>query len=171
MRAYLLKAVKRLKKEASWRSADLKKQCIELVSVLEGSAEAEGANTDEVVIEEARSAAPLFDSADPYAHIFKAALESRQSRLMEISLDALHYLIEHDYLKGKEVVNPETNLTLMDDILETVCKCEDEYDEVIQVQVRTHASSRYFTQPVAALRMHSHSPVTSTPSIPLTEVF
>lgn len=137
MRAYLLKTVKRLKKEASWRSSDLKKSCIELVSALEDSAEAEGTNTEQSIDEESTRASlsPSLDSADPYAYILKSALESRQSRLMDIALDALHYLIEHDYLKGKQVLNPETNFTLLDDILETVCKCEDEYDEVIQLQV------------------------------------
>jgi hypothetical protein len=136
MQAYLLKTVKRLKKEASWRSSDLKKLCVELITALGDDPNAkEGVNTDEIDHNVEKGPPVVFDSADPYMHIFKVACESRQSKLIDIALDAIHYFIEHDFLKGKGIVDEENGLTLMDDIIETVCKCEDEFDEVIQLQV------------------------------------
>jgi Dimerisation and cyclophilin-binding domain of Mon2 len=159
MKAYLLRTVKRLKKEANWRSSDLKKKCIELMEKLDDTHEVSNTETDPVSAAEQTDEAtgettaagggdsnfstPIpsdVDTADPYTYILKSALESKQSRLMDIALDALNYLLEHDHIKGKEIINTETQSTLMDDILETVCKCEDEYDDVIQVQVLTHNS-------------------------------
>ena len=138
MKAFIVKTVKRLKKEASWRSSELKKICVDLIdSIGDDLNTKEGANTDEHDLEPTATVPLSFDTADPYVYVLKAALESRQSRLMDIALDVLHYLIEHDYIKGKGIVNEATQMTLMDDIIEAVCKCEDEYDEVIQLQVPT----------------------------------
>lgn len=136
MKAYIVKTVKRLKKEASWRSSDLKKVCSDLLTQLgDDGAVREGDNTDEPVATTSTETSDVPDTADQYVYLLKAALESRQSRLMDIGMDALHYLIEHDYLQGRSIINEDTQMTLMDDIIETVCKCEDEYDEVIQLQV------------------------------------
>ena len=138
MKAFLLKTVKRLRKEASWRSSELKKTCVQLIAILSDDPAAREAENTDVHDIELRAGAPasvVSDVADPYFYVLRAALESRQTRLMDISLDALHYLIEHDYLKGKEVLDEVSGMTLMDDVIETVCRCEDEYDEVIQLQV------------------------------------
>jgi hypothetical protein len=133
MQAYLLKTAKRLKKEASWRFTDLKKLCVDLISQISDENEP-SPNTDEPS-DASTSPPPSFDSADPYFFILKAACETRHARIVDIALDALHYLIEHDFLRGKQIIDAENQLTLMDDIIETVCKCEDDYDEVIQLQV------------------------------------
>ena len=137
MKAYLVQAAKRLKKEASWRASELKTLCVNLIKELDVEIPP-SPNTDEP-IETKPELSPALDSADPYFYVFKAACETRQARLVEIALDALHYLIEHDFIKGREVIDEENQLTLMDDIIVTVCKCEDEYDEVIQLKV-LHAS-------------------------------
>lgn len=133
MKAFLVQAAKKLKKEASWRASELKTLCGNLIKEL-GEEIPPSPNTDEPA-EVKPEPPPTLDWADPYFYVFKAACETRQSRLIEISLDALHYLIEHDYIRGRDIIDEENQLTLMDDLIVTVCKCEDEYDEVVQLKV------------------------------------
>ncbi len=56
---------------------------------------------------------------------------------MEIALDAFHYLLEHgqigeEFNSQKEELKAKTPIGI---VIETICKCADEFDEAVQVQV------------------------------------
>eukprot|EP01038_Epipyxis_sp_PR26KG_P008429 gene8429-11403_t len=137
MESYVLKTLKRLRKEAPRRFKDLRIICDELIVALSEKEKANGAENQD-------------SDADKYFEPLEAACETKQARLMDIALDALHFLIEHGYLRGKRKLQStmasnseegdnegkeEYSKTLMDSVVETVSKCSDEYDEVVQLQV------------------------------------
>jgi brefeldin A-inhibited guanine nucleotide-exchange protein len=83
------------------------------------------------------------DHIDPelYLNALILSCETKNARLMEISLDAFHYLLEHGQIgeefssknaKNVEVFKDKTPIGLT---IETICKCADEFDETVQVQV------------------------------------
>jgi len=90
--------------------------------------------------------------ADDYFVYFQAACASGQPKVTELALDAIHTLIQFGYLRGKKIVaapaaaatatasasppgsEPIGRRTLMDTIVETVCKCSDEFDDGVQLQ-------------------------------------
>lgn len=79
------------------------------------------------------------DSVEPevYLHALILACETRNTRLMEISLDAFHYLLEHGQVGEafKTQTDQFKDKTPIGLVIETVCKCADEFDETVQVQV------------------------------------
>ena len=108
------------------------------------------------------------EDAAKYFEPLRLACESKQPRLMEISLDAIHYLIgmlsiivylhfyslylEHGYLRvqtASNVLHGESQTesekekqSSMELLIKTVSSCADEYDEVVQLEVRSCVSFR-----------------------------
>jgi brefeldin A-inhibited guanine nucleotide-exchange protein len=106
--------------------------------------------------------------ADDYFSYFQACCLSGQPKIMELSLDAIHSLLQFGYLRGKRVIaatqipaavaattttegsvkssssgggggggslgDSGGRRTLMDVIIECVCKCSDEFDDSVQLQ-------------------------------------
>lgn len=111
-----------------------------------------------VLISEAESGKIKITDTGKYFEPLKLACETRQPRLMEIGLDAIHFLIgngdspcklttvmcnsfvEHGYLRTNP--SPNTfdedgilNTVSMESIIQCASSCSDEYDEVVQLQV------------------------------------
>ncbi|KAJ1434054.1 hypothetical protein B484DRAFT_477107 [Ochromonadaceae sp. CCMP2298] len=137
MEAFVLKTLRRLKKESPRRFKELRDVCDEMIATL--------TEKDKAADKESRT------DADQYFEPLEMACQTRQPRLMEISLDAIHFLIEHGFLKGKRVVTsrrpvdasqdtegeskPVPLMALTDLIIETVSNCSDETDDGVQLQV------------------------------------
>jgi hypothetical protein len=127
MEAFVLKTVRRIRKEAPRRLKELRAVCDELIEVL-------SSRSQEQLAEDG--------SADKYFNILEAACESKNTKLMEIGLDAIHFLIEHGYLRGTAQLQMEAGegregerRTLMDHVIDTVTRCSEEYDEAVHLQV------------------------------------
>ena len=120
------------------------------------------------MLEESIETGKRLDEVEPCVSLLLHACDTRITKLMEISLDALHYLIgnitlywdiytrsrimcvlllsiylEHGYLRGQRErshgLHDETLKTLpgsfMLQVIETVSRCSDEYDDAVQLQV------------------------------------
>ena len=87
-------------------------------------------------------------SANKYFYIFKIAIETKIPRLMEQLLYRIQKLFSYEFLDGNCKDNclypegqkpPETNgrqpRLLIDAIVETICKCADDRDNQVQLEV------------------------------------
>jgi hypothetical protein len=84
-------------------------------------------------------------NADKYFSILEASCDSKSAKLMEVGLDAIHFLIEHGYLRGTALLEAGQGQgqggqegerrTLMDHVIDTVTRCSEEYDEAVHLQV------------------------------------
>jgi brefeldin A-inhibited guanine nucleotide-exchange protein len=69
---------------------------------------------------------------------FVLACDTHHPRLMEVALEGFHFMIEHGFLnalKDERAVSDEEASILSTAIIEAVCKCSEEYDETVQLQV------------------------------------
>ena len=93
--------------------------------------------------------------ADEYFEVFRRACETGNSRCTEVALDGLHALIEFGFLRGTQpapvvaaatavvptagggdgIEQPVGTRTMMDVVIETVCKCSDDFDDGVQLQI------------------------------------
>lgn len=149
MEIFILKTVKKLRKETPRRFKDLRATCDKLIETL-----SENLKNEEEEKED--------DDADKYFDLLQSACETKQPKLMEIALDAMKFLIgcmfappspslclDHAYLRGnKRILQPSPKLSdpsdgeskserriLIDLVMETVARCADEYDDSVHAQV------------------------------------
>ena len=141
MEAFLIKTFNKLKKDAPKRLKELKQACEDQCKELERVESSNDTRENTSISNES--------NADRYFTPLQLACESRAPKLMEVGLDAIHYLIEHNYLRGKTSIetappsstseeNPENSTvsrTLIDLLVETVSKCSDEFDDNVQLYV------------------------------------
>lgn len=156
MQSILLKSARRIRAEVPKAKQELLAKCDELVGLLAS-------------LPITTTATPETD-ADKYFPYLQAACESGEAKVMELSLDGIHTLIEYGYLQGKKplvaqnatsatatevitssscvdhsnsadlVVNAGAAINmatrnLIDLIIEVVCKCSDEFNDGVQLQV------------------------------------
>jgi hypothetical protein len=140
MEVFILKTLRRIKKEAPRRCKELKISTDELIALLEEK---------EKYCSNGNLSASIETDADKYYYILAETCECRYPRLMEVALDAFHFLIEHGFLKGNQTIQdivpeqewdseekPKQKRILIDALIETVSKCSDEFDDGVQLQVR-----------------------------------
>jgi brefeldin A-inhibited guanine nucleotide-exchange protein len=65
----------------------------------------------------------------------KLACESKLPRLMDVALACIQKLIAYGYVRGKEVQVGKMRRQLMDVVMETICACKDQEDELVQLQI------------------------------------
>jgi brefeldin A-inhibited guanine nucleotide-exchange protein len=88
--------------------------------------------------------------ADKYFEPFKLACQSKTAKIMETALDTLQQLIAYGYLRGNVPLaspqdEPQATAAaangdgggglLIDEIVSTICDCNDHTDESVQLQV------------------------------------
>jgi len=87
-------------------------------------------------------------SANKYFYIFKMAIESKLPRLVEQLLYRIQKLFSYDFLDGDcpdncryeegqqpPAKNGKRNRLLIDAIVETICKCSEDRDNAVQLEV------------------------------------
>jgi len=143
MQALLLKSLKRVKSEcpAGGLGGELDAALARVTAAEHATAPGVGSGGD----------------ADEYFEVFQRACETGNSRCTEAALDGLHALIEFGFLRGTQpapvaaaaaaavVVSTagggdgiEQSVgarTMMDVVIETVCKCSDDFDDGVQLQI------------------------------------
>ncbi|KAJ1398883.1 hypothetical protein B484DRAFT_471680 [Ochromonadaceae sp. CCMP2298] len=127
METFVLKTLTRLRKETPRRFKDVRQTCDDLILALTEKGRANGGDSKET-------------DADQYFEPLEMACQTRQPRLMEIALDAIHFLIEHGFLRGKKIIKADPAegrgpMSFTDFIVETVSRCSDETDDGVQLQV------------------------------------
>lgn len=96
MEAFILKTLKKIRKEVPRRLKELRSVSDELIGTSRPGMSRMRSNVicnAEVLSAKSPEALAEDGSADKYFNILDAACESRNIRLMEIGLDAIHYLI------------------------------------------------------------------------------
>lgn len=162
MQIFILKTIKKIRKETPRRFKDLRASCDKLIDVL-----SEGLKIEE---DEGKED----EDADKYFDILQQACETKQPKLMEIALDAIKFLIgefhasslssfsislDHAYLRGNKRILQATNpkvadpnndvevkperRILIDLVMETVAKCAEEYDDSVHALVSTYQSLQF----------------------------
>lgn len=66
------------------------------------------------------------------------ACETHHPRLMEVALEGFHFMIDHGFLNSlreDRTVSDTDATTLGTAMVEAICKCSEEYDETVQLQV------------------------------------
>ena len=99
------------------------------------------------------SGQPPETDADKYFEPLKIACLSKNPKMMEVSLDCIQKLIAYNYLRGEiKIENPNKDAneskedndvrsiqrTMMDDIIEVICSCNDSQDDNVQLQVTNY---------------------------------
>lgn len=113
------------------------KKCKELISLCQAALDQ---------VKEDQNAEKL--SANKYFYIFKIAIETKIPRLMEALLYRIQKLFSYEFLDGNCKDNclypegakpPEMNgrqpRLLIDAIVETICRCADDRDNQVQLEV------------------------------------
>jgi len=116
--AFLLKTIKRLRKEAPRRLKELRSICDELIEKAESTV-----NPSEI------------NSSGEFFEPLCIACSSKQYRLIEIALEAWYFLIEHGLIKNDIFSLSSTKKSDTDLAIDSICKCSDEFDENIQLLV------------------------------------
>lgn len=146
--ALTLKAMRRIREVVPKRNRELLAKVDEVVDLLSSPPAAEA---------QEQATGGEVEEADKYFPYFQAACESGEAKVMELALDGLHALVEYGYLRGMKVLLPRAQeaapthpppaqpqaeavfpsppRTLMDSIIEVVCKCSDEFNDGVQLQV------------------------------------
>ena len=68
------------------------------------------------------------------------ACDSKIPRLMDIAIDAIHYMMEHGYFRGSWLTDsieddkskPKNRFGML---INTICSCAEETDDTVQLQV------------------------------------
>lgn len=93
MESFLLRTFTKLKKDAPKRLKELKQACEDQCKELERVESTNDTRENTSISNN--------ENADKYFTPLQLACESRTPKLMEVGLDAIHYLIEHGYLRGR----------------------------------------------------------------------
>ena len=93
MEAFVLKTLRRIKKEAPRRFKDLRSICDDLIGKLSAYYRYITQLNYTEALTENQKVGGSDNDADKYFDPLQAACETRQPRLMEIALDAIHFLI------------------------------------------------------------------------------
>ena len=65
----------------------------------------------------------------------RLACESKLPRIMEEALACIQRLIAYGYVRGKVVQVGKVRRGMMDVVMETICACKDQEDELVQLQI------------------------------------
>lgn len=77
----------------------------------------------------------VVSGADKYFVPLRLACESKLPRIMEVALACIQKLIAYGYVKGKVVQVGKQRMSMMDVVMETICSCKDQEDELVQLQI------------------------------------
>lgn len=77
----------------------------------------------------------IVSGTDRYFVPLRLACESKLPRIMEVALACIQKLIAYGYVRGKVVQVGKVRRSMMDVVMETVCACKDQEDELVQLQI------------------------------------
>ncbi len=77
----------------------------------------------------------VVSGTDRYFVPLKLACESKLPRLMDVALACIQKLIAYGYVRGKVVQVGKMRRSMMDVVMETICACKDQEDELVQLQI------------------------------------
>ena len=77
----------------------------------------------------------VVSGTDAYFVPLRLACESKLPRIMEVALACIQKLIAYGYVRGKVVQVGKVRRSMMDVVMETICSCKDQEDELVQLQI------------------------------------
>lgn len=125
MEEFLERTVARLKKDCPRRFKELRQSCDSFFSRINNNGSSANGNGEGP--DSAFTIEPLI-----------LACETHHPRLMEVALEGFHFMIDHGFLnslKEDRSVSDTEATTLGTAMVEAICKCSEEYDETVQLQV------------------------------------
>lgn len=72
---------------------------------------------------------------DGYFLPLRLACESKLPRITEVALACIQKLIAYGYVQGKTMRIGKMERAMVDVVMETICACKDQEDELVQLQV------------------------------------
>ena len=77
----------------------------------------------------------VVSGSDKFFVPMRLACESKLPRIMEVALACIQKLIAYGYVHGKVVQVGKVKRTMIDVVMETICSCRDQEDELVQLQI------------------------------------